>query len=51
VQYTETDIPGYFDLARRFTLCGQQFWFAVVGVDIAIVHGPFTTRPTFLSRW
>jgi phospholipase C len=25
VQYTEADIPGYFDLARRFTLCDNYF--------------------------
>jgi phospholipase C len=25
VQYTETDIAGYFDLARRFTLCDNYF--------------------------
>ncbi|MUL64669.1 hypothetical protein BOO86_09370 [Mycobacterium sp. CBMA 234] len=25
VQYTEEDIPGYFDLARRFTLCDNYF--------------------------
>ncbi|CAM5697041.1 alkaline phosphatase family protein [Mycolicibacterium aubagnense] len=25
VQYTEQDIPGYFDLARRFSLCDNYF--------------------------
>src|SRR5437879_1799331 len=25
LQYGEADIPAYFDLARRFTLCDQSF--------------------------
>jgi phospholipase C len=25
VQYGEADIPGYFDYARRFTLCDRYF--------------------------
>lgn len=25
IQYTEADIPGYFELARKFTLCDQYF--------------------------
>ncbi|MBV8928798.1 MAG: hypothetical protein JO152_06720 [Mycobacteriaceae bacterium] len=39
VQYTEADIPGYFDLARRFTLCDNYF---------AEVAGPSTPNHLML---
>ncbi|HVP18797.1 MAG TPA: alkaline phosphatase family protein [Spirochaetia bacterium] len=57
VQYGKTDIPGYFDLAQRFTLCDQYFsevagpstpnHLMLICADAPIINNPHNMyRPT-----
>ena len=57
VQYGQSDIPGYFDLARRFTLCDHYFsevagpstpnHLMLICADAPIINNPHTMyRPT-----
>lgn len=62
VQYKEADIPEYFDLARRFTLCDNYFsevagpstpnHCMIVAADAPVINNPAGMyRPTSSSRW
>ena len=62
VQYKEADIPGYFDLARRFTLCDNFFadctgpstpgHLMLVCADSPVIANPHTMyRPSASERF
>ena len=62
VQYTEPDIPGYFDLARRFTLCDNYFsevagpstpnHLMLICADSPVINNPHHNyRPTPADRY
>jgi phospholipase C len=62
VQYKESDIPEYFDLARRFTLCDNFFsevtgpstpsHCMIVAADAPLIANPTGMyRPNASSRW
>jgi phospholipase C len=62
VQYKEADIPEYFALARRFTLCDNFFaevagpstpsHCMIVAADAPVINNPASMyRPTASSRW
>jgi len=62
VQYTEADIPGYFDLARRFTLCDNYFsevagpstnkHLKLISADAPVINNPHHQyRPTPADRY
>jgi phospholipase C len=62
VQYKQSDIPAYFDLASRFTLCDNYFsevagpstpnHCMLVAADAPIINNPYGMyRPNASSRW